>query len=97
MIRYLLNKIRDKLDTEVSMVVVTSEKNEVDLCKKVISSVKINHESYAIIFTNHEYIIEFRIPYNKYLKFMNKLHEKGYNLKAMSNVDLINKIVKVDN
>ena len=97
MIRYLLNKIRDKLDTEVSMVVVTSEKNEVDLLKKVISSVKINHESYAIIFTNHEYMIEFRVPYNKYLKFMNKLHEKGYNLKAMSNVDLINKIVKVDN
>ena len=97
MIKNLFNKIRDKLDTEVSMVIVTSEKNEVDLCKKVIGSVKINHESYAIIFTNHEYMIEFRVPYNKYLKFMNKLHEKGYNLKAMSNVDLINKIVKVDN
>lgn len=97
MIKNLFNKIRDKLDTEVSMVVVTSEKNEVDLCKKVISSIKINHESYAIIFTNHEYMIEFRIPYNKYLKFMNELHDKGYNLKAMSNVDLINKIVKVNN
>ena len=97
MIRYLLNKIRDKLDTEVSMVVVTSEKNEIDLCKKVIGSVKINRESYAIIFTNHEYMIEFRIPYNKYLKFMNELHDEGYNLKAMSNVDLINEIVKIDN
>ena len=62
MIKYLLNKIRDKLDTEVSMVVVTSEKNEVDLCKNVIGSVKINHESYAIIFTNNEYMIEVRLP-----------------------------------
>ena len=97
MIRYLLNKIRDKLDTEVSMVVVTSEKNEVDLLKKVISSVKINHESYAIIRTNHEYIIEFRVPYNKYLKFMKELNKNGYTLRAISNVDLINEIVKVDN
>ena len=97
MIRYLLNKIRDKLDTEVSMVVVTSKKNEVDLCKKVISSVKINHESYKIIFTDHEYMIEFRIPYNKFLKFMKELIKNGYTLRIMSNVDLINKIVKADN
>ena len=97
MIRYLLNKIRDKLDTEVSMVVVTSEKNEVDLLKKVISSVKINHELYAIIFTDHEYMIEFRLPYNKFLKFMKELNKNGYTLRIMSKVDLINKIVKVDN
>ena len=97
MIRYLLNKIRDKLDTEVSMVVVTSKKNEVDLCKKVISSVKINHESYKIIFTDHEYMIEFRVPYNQYLKFMKELNKNGYTLKAMSNVDLINEIIKVNN
>ena len=97
MIRYLLNKIRDKLDTEVSMIVVTSKKNEVDLCKKVISSVKINHESHKIIFTDHEYMIEFRVPYNKYLKFMKELNKNGYTLRAMSKVDLINKIVKVDN
>ena len=97
MIKYLLNKIRDKLDTEVSMVVVTSEKNEVDLLKKVIGSVKINHELYAIIFTNYEYMIEFRIPYNKFLKFMKELNKNGYTLRIMSNVDLINKIVKVDN
>ena len=97
MIRYLLNKIRDKLDTEVSMVVVTSEKNEIDLCKKVISSVKINHESYKIIFTDHVNMIEFRVPYNKYLKFMKELNKNGYTLQNMSKVDLINKIVKVDN
>ena len=97
MIKYLLNKIRDKLDTEVSMVVVTSEKNEIDLCKKVISSVKINHESYAIIFTDHEYMIEFRLPYNKFLKFMKELNKNGYTLRIMSKVDLINKIVKVNN
>ena len=97
MIKNLFNKIRDKLDTEVSMVVVTSEKNEVDLCKKVIGSVKINHESYAIICTNHEYMIEFRLPYNKFLKFMKELNKNGYTLRIMSNVDLINKIVKVDN
>ena len=97
MIRYLLNKIRDKLDTEVSMVVVTNEKNEIDLCKKVISSVKINHELYKIIFTDHEYMIEFRVPYNKYLKFMKELNKNGYTLQNMSKVDLINKIVKVDN
>ena len=97
MIRYLLNKIRDKLDTEVSMVVVTSEKNEVDLLKKVISSVKINHELYKIIFTNHVNTIEFRIPYNRYLKFMQELNKNGYTLRAISNVDLINEIVKVDN
>ena len=97
MIRYLLNKIRDKLDTEVSMVVVTSEKNEVDLCKKVIGSVKINHESYKIIFADHVNMIEFRVPYNKYLKFMKELNKNGYTLQNMSKVDLINKIVKVNN
>ena len=97
MIKNLLNKIRDKLDTQVSMVIVTSEKNEVDLCKKVIGSVKINRESYAIICMNHEYMIEFRLPYNKFLKFMKELNKNGYTLRIMSNVDLINKIVKVNN
>ena len=97
MIKNLLNKTRDKLDTQVSMVIVTSEKNEVDLCKKVIGSVKINRESYAIICMNHEYMIEFRLPYNKFLKFMKELNKNGYTLRIMSKVDLINKIVKVNN
>lgn len=73
------------------------KKNEVDLCKKVIGSVKINHESYAIICTNHEYMIEFRLPYNKFLKFMKELNKNGYTLRIMSKVDLINRIVKVNN
>lgn len=34
MIKYLLDKIRDKLDTEVSMVVVTSEKKRGRLMQK---------------------------------------------------------------
>ena len=99
MIKYLLNKIRDKLDTEVSMVIVMSKEDIIYLLQilNAIDSVKIDPKSYATRITDHECMIEFRIPYNKYLKFMNKLHEKGYNLKAMSNVDLINKIVKVDN
>ena len=97
MIRYLLNKIRDKLDTEVFMVVVTSEKNEVDLLKKVISSVKIDPRSYATRMTDNECMIEFRVPYNKYLKFMKELNKHGCTLRAISNVDLINEIVKVDN
>ena len=99
MIKNLFNKIRDKLDTEVSMVVVTSKKDIVDLLQilNAIDSVEIDPRSYATRMTDHECMIEFRVPYNKYLKFMKELNKHGYTLRAISNVDLINEIVKVNN
>ena len=97
MIKYLLDKIRDKLDTEVSMVIVMSKEDIIYLLQilNAIDSVEIDPKSYATRITDHECMIEFRIPYNKYLKFMKELNKNGYTLRIMSNVDLINKIVKI--
>ena len=98
MIKYLLDKIRDKLDTKVSTVIVMSKEDIIDLLQilNAIDSVEIDPKSYATRITDHECMIEFRIPYNKYLKFMDKLHEKGYNLKNMTRLGLVNTLIRLE-
>ena len=96
MIRYLLNEIKDKLDSTVSLVIIADNVAKVQILKEVMSSVNVDRESYIITVTDRDYIMEFRIPYNKYLEFMDKLHEKGYNLRCMTRLDLVNTLVSLE-
>ena len=96
MIRYLLNEIKDKLDSTVSLVIIADNVAKVQILKEVMSSVNVDRESYIITVTDRDYIMEFRIPYNKYLEFMDKLHKKGYNLRCMTRLDLVNTLVSLE-
>ena len=96
MIRYLLNEIKDKLDSTVSLVIVVDDVAKLRILRDVVSSVNIDRESYIITVTNQDYIMELRIAYNMYLTFMDKLHEKGYNLKSMTRLDLVNTLINLE-
>lgn len=96
MIRYLLNEIKDKLDSTVSLVIIADNVAKVQILKEVMSSINVDRESYIITVTDRDYIMEFRIPYNKYLEFMDKLHKKGYNLRCMTRLDLVNTLVSLE-
>ena len=96
MIRYLLNEIKDKLDSIVSLVIIADNVAKVQILKEVMSSINVDRESYIITVTDRDYIMEFRIPYNKYLEFMDKLHKKGYNLRCMTRLDLVNTLVSLE-
>ena len=96
MIRYLLNEIKDKLDSTVSLVIVVDDVAKLRILRDVVSSVNIDRESYIITVTDRDYIMELRIPYNKYLAFMDKLHKEGYNLRCMTRLDLVNTLVSLE-
>ena len=95
MIRYLLNEIKDKLDSTVSLVIVVDNIDKVRILRDVALFVDIDRESYIITVTDRDYIMELRIPYSTYLAFMDKLHEKGYNLKSMTRLDLVNTLIRL--
>ena len=96
MIRYLLNEIKDKLDSTVSLVIVVDDVTKLRILRDVVSSVNIDRESYIITVTDRDYIMELRIAYNTYLTFMDKLHEKGYNLKNMTRLGLVNTLIRLE-
>ena len=96
MIRYLLNEIKDKLDSTVSLVIIADNVAKVQILKEAMSSVNVDRESYIITVTDRDYIMELRIPYNKYLAFMDKLHMEGYNLRCMTRLDLVNTLVSLE-
>ena len=96
MIRYLLNEIKDKLDSTVSLVIVVNDVAKLHILRDIVSSVNIDRESYIITVTDRDYIMELRIAYNTYLAFMDKLHEKGYNLKSMTRLDLVNTLISLE-
>ena len=96
MIRYLLNEIKDKLDSTVSLVIIADNVAKVQILKEVMSSINVDRESYIITVTDRDYIMELRIPYNKYLAFMDKLHKEGYNLRCMTRLDLVNTLVSLE-
>ena len=55
---------------------------------------RLKYEVYKDSITN--YMLELRMPYNRYLKMMQKLQKSGYNLKQETTVDIINRLIKLE-
>ena len=92
----LLNKIRDFMDTNVCMVILMDNLEQLSVLADVIVSIgrnRCNYEVYKDDIT--AYMMELRLPYNRYLAMMKELQSRGWNLKMETKVDIFNRMVKM--
>lgn len=94
----MFNKIRDLADTKVSMVIVIDNDDMKDIVVDVIKSIGKNRCVYQMYKNKGDfsYLLEIRMPYNRYFAFMRGIQKQGYNLCAESEVDVINTMFKED-
>lgn len=91
----LLNKIRDFIDTSVSMVILMDDIEQFMVISEVIVSIgreRCTYEIYKDDIT--AYMIELRLPYNRYIAMMKGLQKRGWNLKSETKADIFNRMVK---
>ena len=91
----ILEKIRDFNDTKVYMVILVDDIAALSTLADVIVSIgreRCTYELYKDDIT--AYMMEMRIPYNRYLAMMKGLQKRGWNLKMESKVDIFNRLYK---
>lgn len=91
----MLNKVRDFLGTEVSMIILMDNIEQLSVLSNVIVSIgrdRCTYELYKDDIT--AYMMELRMPYNRYLAMMRGLRKRGWNLKAETSADIIQTMVK---
>lgn len=91
----MLNKVKDFLDTSVSMIILMDDIEQLSILSEVIVSIgkeRCTYEIYKDEIT--AYMMELRMPYNRYLEMMRGLHKRGWNLKAETVVDVIQTMYK---
>lgn len=92
----LLNKIRDFMDTNVCMVILMDNLEQLSVLADVIVSIgrnRCNYEIYKDDIT--AYMMELRMPYNRYWAMLKELQSRGWNLTMESKVDIFNRMVKM--
>ncbi|QJU22654.1 hypothetical protein HLY09_26385 [Enterocloster bolteae] len=93
----MFNKIRDFMDTNVSMIILMDTEEELSILAKIFCSIgreRLSYEMYKDDIT--AYMIEVSMPYNRYLKMMKLLIKNGYNLRPESKADIIQRMVKTE-
>lgn len=91
----VLKKIRDFNDTKVCIVILIDDIVGLRILTEVITSIgrdRCIYELYKVDIT--AYIMEIRMPYNRYLAMMKGLQKRGWNLKMESKVDILNRLYK---
>ena len=91
----ILEKIRDFNDTKVNMVILVDDIVGLGILTEVIVAIgrdRCVYELYKDDIT--AYMIEIRMPYNRYLAMMRGLQKRGWNLKMESKVDIFNRLYK---
>lgn len=91
----MLLKIRDSLDTSVRMVILMDDLEQLTALAETIMSIgrdRCCYELYKNEITT--YMMELRLPYNRYLAMMNELQKRGWTLKSETKVDIFNRMVK---
>lgn len=92
----MLNKIRDFMDTQVCMVILMEDAEQLKILMDTITSIgrkRCRHKLY-VVDTITPYMMELRLPYNRYLAMMKGLQKRGLNLKMESEVGIFNRMVK---
>ena len=91
----IFNKVKDVTDTDVFMVVLMDDQEQLSVMTNAIVSCgrdRFVYELYKDDIT--AYMIELRMPYNRYLAMMRYLQKHGWNLKPESKADVFNRMIK---
>lgn len=91
----ILEKIRDFNDNKVCLVILVDDIVGLGILAEVITAIgrdRCVYELYKDDIT--AYMMEIRMPYNRYLAMMKGLQKRGWNLKSESKVDIFNRLYK---
>lgn len=91
----ILEKIRDFNDTKVCIVILVDDIVGFCILTEVITAIgrdRCVYELYKDDIT--AYMMEIRMPYNRYLAMMKGLQKRGWNLKMESKVGIFNRLYK---
>lgn len=91
----MLSKVKDFFDTSVSMVILMDNVEQLLALSETIVSIgreRCTYELYKDDIT--AYMMELRLPYNRYLAMMKGLRKRGWNLKPETKVYVFNRMVK---
>lgn len=92
----IFNKVRDFSDSKVSMVILMDDIGQFQTLAEVIVSIgreRCIYEVYKHTFSL--YMMELRLPYNRYLALMKGLRSRGWTLKPETRVDIFNRMIKI--
>lgn len=93
----LLNKIRDFNDTKVAMVILMDDIEQLGVLADVLVSIGMDRCSYEVYKDEiTAYMMELRLPYNRFLAMLKGLRTAGWNLKPETKVDIFNRMIKLD-
>lgn len=93
----LASKIRDYFDTSVAMVILMDNIEQHCIMTEVLGAVGLERCRYKYYENDDSScILELRLPYNRYLAMMQELTKRAWTLKAKTNVDIFNTMVKID-
>ena len=92
----LFDRMRDFNDTVVSMVILMDDIDQFGALADALVSIGSNRCSYEV-YKNEitTYMMELRLPYNRYLAMMQGLRDAGWTLKPESKVDIFNRMIKI--
>ena len=93
----LTSTIRDYFDTSVAMVILIDNIEQYGIMNEVLGAVGLDRCSYKYYeYDDSSCLLELRLPYNRYLAMMQELTKRAWTLKAKTNVDIFNTMVKID-
>lgn len=93
----LASKIRDFFDTSVAMVILMDNIEQYCIMKEVLGAVGLDRCCYKYYeYDDSSWLLELRLPYNRYLAMMLELTKRAWTLKAKTNVGIFNTMVKID-
>ena len=85
------------MDTDVTMVILIDTIEDFEILASVMRTIglnRLNYEVYKDTITN--YMLELRMPYNRYLAMMQELRKFGYTLRPETKVDIFNRLTKIE-
>lgn len=91
----ILEKIRDFNDNKVCLVILVDDIVGLGILAEVITAIgrdRCVYELYKDDIT--AYMMEIRMPYNRYLAMMKGLQKRGWNLKSESKVNIFDRLYK---
>lgn len=91
----ILKKIRDFYDTKVCLVILVDDIVGLRILAEVITAIGCDRCVYELYKDDiTAYMVEIRMPYNRYLAMMKGLQKRGWNLKMESKVGIFNRLYK---
>lgn len=94
----MLEKIRDFMDEKFYFLILM---NDLECIEAVTNSIKESGQTrfryvvYKESLAGFKYMVELKMPYNRYLPFMTNLRKRGYTLRDLSLIGVISVVEKI--